>query len=283
MATSTRKDPKSNRQKKIREKSVPANKTDLYKTFVPAKTKPAGTNTGMIRLNRFLSNAGIASRREADKLIELGLVTVNGKVVTELGIKVDPAKDVVKYDDFALKPERMRYVLLNKPKDYITTMDDPSGRRTVMFLVKDACKERIYPVGRLDRNTTGLLLFTNDGEIAKKLTHPSSGIPKIYHVETVEKVKAADLKKMREGVKLEDGVIAADEVEYVGDGKDYTQVGIRIHSGKNRVVRRIFDTLGYTVKKLDRVMFAGLTKKDLPRGHWRALSEKEVSFLKMIK
>ena len=283
MATSTRRNPKSNSQKKIREKSVPAKDTDLYKPFAPKKTRTTQDGPGMIRLNRFLSNAGVASRREADKLIELGLVTVNGKIITELGVKVDPSRDIVKYDDLALKPERMRYVLLNKPKDYITTMDDPTGRKTVMFLVREACKERIYPVGRLDRNTTGLLLFTNDGEMAKKLTHPKYNIPKIYHVETVEKVKSTDLQKMRDGVKLEDGFIKADEVEYVGDGRDACQVGIRIHSGKNRVVRRIFDTLGYTVKKLDRVMFAGLTKKDLPRGRYRVLTDQEVSFLKMIR
>lgn len=283
MATSTRRNPKSKSQKKIREKAVPAKDTKLYKDFTPKKPRGGASDSGLIRLNRFLSNAGVASRREADRLIELGLVSVNGKIITELGSKVDPSKDIVKYDDLALKPERMKYVLLNKPKDYITTMDDPEGRKTVMWLVKDACKERIYPVGRLDRHTTGLLLFTNDGEMAKRLTHPRYGIPKIYHVETIEKVKAADLRKMREGVQLEDGLIKADEAEYVGDGRDQCQVGIRIHSGKNRVVRRIFDTLGYNVKKLDRVMFAGLTKKDLPRGKWRLLTEQEVSFMKMIR
>jgi 23S rRNA pseudouridine2605 synthase len=253
----------------------------LNKPFVPATGAPK--DDGLIRLNRFLSQAGIASRREADRLIELGLVTVNGEIIKELGQKVDPLKDVVKYDDVKLRPEKMRYVLLNKPKDYITTMDDPRERKTVMALVKDACPERIYPVGRLDRATTGLLLFTNDGELAKRLTHPKHGYPKIYHVETMEKVKGVDLEKMRDGLQLEDGFIQADEVAFVGDGKDPHQVGIRIHSGKNRIVRRIFEHLGYTVKKLDRVMFAGLTKKDLPRGRHRQLTEQEINFLRMIR
>lgn len=236
---------------------------------------------GTMRLNKFLSNAGIASRRDADKLIELGLVTVNGKVVTELGIKVDPRKDVVRYDDRSLKPEPFRYVLLNKPKDYITTMDDPGDRKTVMSLVESACKERIYPVGRLDRQTTGLLLFTNDGDLAKRLTHPKHEFSKLYHVETAEKVSGAHLDAIREGIKLEDGLIKADEISFVND--DPKHVGIRIHSGKNRIVRRIFEHFGYTVKKLDRVMFAGLTKKDLSRGRFRHLTETEVNFLKMIR
>ncbi len=239
------------------------------------------SSDGTIRLNKFLSNAGIASRRDADKLIELGLVTVNGKVVTELGIKVDPSKDVVRYDDRSLKPEPFRYVLLNKPKDFITTMDDPGDRRTVMSLVETACKERIYPVGRLDRQTTGLLLFTNDGELAKRLTHPKHEFSKLYHVETVEKVNGAHLDAIREGIKLEDGLIKADEISFVND--DPRHVGIRIHSGKNRIVRRIFEHYGYTVKKLDRVMFAGLTKKDLARGRFRHLTDTEVNYLKMIR
>lgn len=236
---------------------------------------------GLVRLNKFLSNAGIASRRDADQLIELGLVRVNGKVVTELGHKVDPRVDIVKYDDKNIKPEKLRYVLLNKPKDFITTMDDPEERKTVMWLVKEACKERVYPVGRLDRQTTGLLLFTNDGELTKKLTHPKHGVQKIYHVETLEKVRGTDLDAIRNGVELEDGFIKADEVSFVND--DPRQVGIRIHSGRNRVVRRIFEKFGYTVKKLDRVMFAGLSKKDLPRGRYRHLSEQEVNFLRMIR
>lgn len=244
-------------------------------------TPRAPRKEGEMRLNKFLSNAGIASRRDADQLIQLGLVTVNGKVVTEMGYKVNVLTDTVKYDDKSLKPEKLRYVLLNKPKDYITTMDDPEERKTVMFLVKDACPERIYPVGRLDRQTTGLLLFTNDGELAKKLTHPRYGVQKLYHVETVEKVKGPDLDAIRKGVKLEDGLIVPDEVAFVND--DQHQVGIKIHSGKNRVVRRIFEKMNYTVKKLDRVMFAGLTKRDLSRGRHRHLTEQEVAFLKMIK
>ncbi len=253
--------------------------TSKYAGDKPEGWKPKKFD-GLMRLNKFLSNAGIASRRDADKLIELGLVKVNDKVITELGFKVDPKVDSVKYDDKNLKPEKLQYVLLNKPKDYITTMDDPEERKTVMWLVKDACKERIYPVGRLDRQTTGLLLFTNDGELAKKLTHPKHGIQKLYHVETIEKVKGTDLDKMREGVKLEDGLIKADDVSYVGD--DPHQVGIRIHSGRNRIVRRMFEHFNYTVKKLDRVMFAGLTKKDLPRGRCRHLSEQEIGFLRML-
>ena len=254
--------------------------TSKYAGAKPADWKPK-VYDGLMRLNKFLSNAGVASRRDADKLIELGLVSVNGIVVTELGHKVDAKIDVVKYDDKTLKPEPMRYVLLNKPKDYITTMDDPEERKTVMFLIKSACKERIYPVGRLDRNTTGLLLFTNDGDLAKKLTHPKHGIQKLYHVETIEKVKGGDLDAIREGVQLEDGYIKADEVSYVGD--DPHHVGIRIHSGRNRIVRRIFEHYKYTIKKLDRVMFAGLTKKDLPRGRYRNLTEQEVNYLRMIQ
>lgn len=283
MASSSKKNPQSKRQQAKR-KPVIDEKSKLNKPYTPKKAYISKTEReGLIRLNRFLSNAGIASRREADKLIEMGLVTVNGKVVTELGTKVDPLKDVVRYDDLKLKPEPMRYILLNKPKDYITTMEDPEGRKTVMFLIKDACKERIYPVGRLDRNTTGLLLFTNDGEMAKRLTHPKHGYPKIYHIETIEKVRGEDLDKMRNGIQLEDGFVKVDEVEYVGEGNDPRQIGLRIHSGKNRIVRRIFESLGYSIKKLDRVMFAGLTKKDLARGRYRHLTDQEINFLKMIR
>ncbi|MFN8776931.1 MAG: pseudouridine synthase [Flavobacteriales bacterium] len=264
----------------------PAGKAEnpLYKPFNPKKAFISKTEReGLVRLNRYLSNAGIASRREADELIELGLVSVNGEVIRELGTKVDPQKDVVKYDDAVIRPERFRYVLLNKPKDYITTAKDPEGRHTVMELVTSACKERIYPVGRLDRNTTGLLLFTNDGDLAKRLTHPKHGFPKLYHVELSEKLSREDLEKLRSGITLEDGFVKADEVDYTGEAKDQKQVGIRIHSGRNRIVRRMFEHLGYTVRKLDRVMFAGLTKKDLPRGRYRHLTEQEVGFLKMIR
>lgn len=279
-------DPESDKKSEKRSEYRDRSRDERYSrtgSFKKEETvfKPAKKDDGTIRLNKFLSNAGIASRREADRLIELGLVTVNGKAVTELGHKVDPSKDIVKYDDVALRPERYRYVLLNKPKDYITTMDDPDGRKTVMFLVREACKERIYPVGRLDRNTTGLLLFTNDGELAKRLTHPKNGYAKLYHVETVEKVNPRHLEELRTGITLEDGPIVADDVSYVND--DPRQVGIRIHSGKNRIVRRIFEHYNYTIKKLDRVMFAGLTKKDLPRGRFRHLSEQEINFLKMIR
>lgn len=282
MASSTKRDPKSNRQKKIRSQSGSISGSEkLNKVFTPRAPRP--NDDGLIRLNRFLSNAGVASRREADKLIEMGLVMVNGKVVTQLGTKVHPLKDSVTFDDVSLKPERLRYVLLNKPKDYITTMNDDRDRKTVMTLVASACKERIYPVGRLDRNTTGLLLFTNDGEMAKRLTHPKNAYPKLYHVETHEKIKAADLQQMRDGIKLEDGLAKADEVEYVGDSSSQREAGIRIHMGRNRIVRRMFEHFGYTIKKLDRVMFASLTKKDLPRGRFRHLTEQEVNFLRMIR
>lgn len=254
----------------------------LTKPYTPPKTRENDTD-GTIRLNRFLSNAGIASRREADKLIELGLVSVNGKVVKELGAKVDPRVDVVKYDDRTLRPEPMRYVLLNKPKDYITATDDPLERKTVMTLILTACKERIYPVGRLDRNTTGLLLFTNDGDLAKKLTTPRFGFPKLYHVETVDKVTVAQLQEIRGGVKTIDGFIKVDEIEFVGDGKDPKSVGIRLNNARTSVIRNIFEHFGHKIKKLDRVMYAGMSKKDLARGRYRHLTEKEVAFLKMIR
>jgi 23S rRNA pseudouridine2605 synthase len=211
------------------------------------------------------------------------LVTVNGKTIKELGAKVDPKVDVVKYDDRTLKPEVSRYVLLNKPKDYVTSSEDPMERRTVTMLILSACKERIYPVGKLDRNSTGLLLFTNDGDVAKRLLQPRFGFPKIYHVETVDKVTTAQLAQMREGIKLEDGYAKAEEAEYVGDGKDQHSIGVRINSDKSALVRRMFEQLGHKIKKLDRVMYAGLTKKDLPRGRYRHLTEQEVAFLKMIR
>ena len=249
----------------------------------PSERRESRKSSGdrRIRLNRFMSNAGIASRREADQLIELGLVQVNGKVVREMGVLVDPQVDTVKYDDRVLRPEKFRYVLLNKPKDFITTIDDPQERRTVMELVAKACKERIYPVGRLDRQTTGLLLFTNDGDLVRKLTHPKFNLPKLYHVETTSKVKPDHLDDWRKGVHLEDGLMKVEEVSFV-DG-DMTQIGMKIHTGKNRVVRRLFEHFGYTVRKLDRVMLGSLTKKDLPRGRYRHLTDQEVAFLKMMK
>lgn len=232
-----------------------------------------------MRLNKFLANAGVCSRRDADKYIEAGVVSVNGVIVTELGTKV-LRSDEVKFHDNPVTIEKKVYVLLNKPKGYVTTSDDPQNRKTVMDLVQNACPERIYPVGRLDRNTTGVLLLTNDGELASKLTHPKFLKKKIYHVTTDQNVSAADIRQIAEGVTLEDGEIKADEIEYAS-ATDKKQVGIEIHSGKNRIVRRIFESLGYHVVKLDRVYFAGLTKKNVRRGDWRYLTEKEVQMLRM--
>ena len=232
-----------------------------------------------IRLNKFLANAGVCSRREADDFIQAGVVSVNGQVVTELGTKV-LRTDEVHFHDQLVSIEKKVYVLLNKPKDYVTTSDDPQQRKTVMDLVKGACPERIYPVGRLDRNTTGVLLLTNDGDLASKLTHPKFLKKKIYHVTLDHNVTAHDLQSITEGIVLEDGEIKADDVQYA-DPVDKKQVGIEIHSGKNRIVRRIFESLGYKVIKLDRVQFAGLTKKNLRRGDWRFLTEEEVDRLRM--
>ncbi len=231
-----------------------------------------------IRLNKYLANAGVCSRREADEFIQSGVVTVNGVVATELGMKVKRS-DEVKYHDQPVTLEKKVYVLLNKPKDYVTTSDDPQQRKTVMDLVKDACPERIYPVGRLDRNTTGVLLLTNDGDLASKLTHPKFLKKKVYHVFLDKNVSEEDLQKIAEGIELEDGEVHADAIEYADD-RDKSQVGIEIHSGRNRIVRRIFEKLGYRVVKLDRAQFAGLTKKNLRRGDWRFLTEKEVEMLR---
>ena len=232
-----------------------------------------------IRLNKFLANAGVCSRREADEFITAGVVSVNGVVVTELGTKIKRT-DEVKFHDEPVSIERKAYVLLNKPKDCVTTSDDPQERKTVMDFVKDACKERIYPVGRLDRNTTGVLLLTNDGDLASKLTHPKYLKKKIYHVYCDKNVTKADLDQIAAGVTLDDGEIHADAISYASE-TDKSQVGIEIHSGKNRIVRRIFESLGYKVIKLDRVYFAGLTKKGLRRGDWRYLTEQEVNMLRM--
>ena len=231
-----------------------------------------------IRLNKFMANAGICSRREADEYITGGLVKVNGEVVTELGSKISRS-DVVEYDGKVITPERKCYVLLNKPKDCVTTSDDPNGRTTVLDIVKNACEERIYPVGRLDRNTTGVLLLTNDGDLASKLTHPKFVKKKIYHVWTDRDIAEEDMQRIADGIELEDGEIHADAISYVSDERN--QAGIEIHSGRNRIVRRIFEHLGYRVVKLDRVYFAGLTKKNLPRGHWRYLTQEEVNYLRM--
>lgn len=254
--------------------------SDKYQknTRKPApKNLPA--NDGLIRLNKYLSNAGVASRREADNLIVSGAVKVNGVVVDQLGYKINPT-DKVTYGGESVRGERKVYLLLNKPKDYITTLDDPQERKTVMLLIAGACRERIYPVGRLDRNTTGLLLFTNDGELTTKLTHPKYGVKKIYHVSLNKGLKPEDFKSIMDGIELEDGFIKADDLAFVGEGKK--EIGIEIHSGRNRIVRRLFEHLGYDVIKLDRVAFAGLTKKDLPRGKHRFLTAKEISFLQMI-
>ncbi len=236
---------------------------------------------GLIRLNKYISNSGVCSRREADTYIAAGNVTVNGQTITEMGYQVRPT-DEVRFDGRLLQAEKKEYILLNKPKNFITTTRDEQGRRTVMELISGATRARLVPVGRLDRNTTGLLLFTNDGELAKKLTHPRHGVRKIYHVELNRNLKAEDLRKIQEGVELEDGPIKADEVSYI-DGASKREVGIEIHSGRNRIVRRIFEHLGYEVVKLDRVVFAGLTKKDLPRGHWRPLTQQEIINLRMLK
>ena len=232
-----------------------------------------------IRLNKFLANAGVCSRREADSFIEAGVVSVNGQVVTELGTKVKRS-DSVLFHDQLVSIEKKVYILLNKPKDYVTTSDDPQNRKTVMDLVKGACRERIYPVGRLDRNTTGVLLLTNDGELASKLTHPQFMKKKIYHVYLNKNVTAGDMRMIADGIQLEDGEIHADAIEYASE-TDRKQVGIEIHSGRNRIVRRIFESLGYKVIKLDRVFFAGLTKKNVRRGDWRFLTEQEVNMLRM--
>ena len=238
--------------------------------------------TGQIRLNKYLADSGICSRREADDLILAGAVSVNGVVVTELGTKVNTTDKVV-YGGETLNREKLRYVLLNKPKGVITTSDDPYERHTVMELVEGACQERIYPVGRLDRNTIGLLLLTNDGDLAKTLTHPSHEVKKLYHATLDKPLTKNDLMKIREGLVLEDGPIEVDAIDWVADDPTKREIGIEIHSGRNHIVRRIFESLGYEVVKLDRVMFAGLTKQNLPRGHWRFLTPSEISILKRIK
>ncbi len=233
--------------------------------------------TGEIRLNRFLAQSGVSSRREADEFIKAGVVSVNGVIVTELGTKVMPT-DEVKFNDSRIQGEKRVYLVLNKPKGYVTSLDDPHADKTVMDLINNACSERIYPVGRLDKNSVGLLLFTNDGDLTKQLTHPSHKKKKIYQVSLDKPLTRADMDSIAEGITLEDGDIYADEISYVSEGKD--EVGIEIHSGRNRIVRRIFEHLGYSVQKLDRVYFAGLTKKNLKRGQWRFLTPEEVERLK---
>lgn len=245
----------------------------------PPKTAATAPSSELIRLNKYIANAGVCSRREADTLIANGEIRVNDEVVTELGTKVKPT-DRVTYQKKVLNPEKPVYVLLNKPKDFITTTDDPQERRTVMQLVERAAPERIYPVGRLDRNTTGLLLLTNDGDLAKKLTHPSHEVKKLYQVDIDKPITDEDFFKIQQGVALEDGVATVDELGLVDDRR--MSLGVQIHIGRNRIVRRMFEYLGYQVVRLDRVMYAGLTKKDLPRGKWRHLSKAEIIQLKHL-
>jgi 23S rRNA pseudouridine2605 synthase len=256
---------------------IPAPKREYRK---PSTSKPTlESKDGKIRLNKYIANAGICSRREADELIQSGAVKVNGEIITTLGFRVSPI-DKIQYGDQTLTREKKQYLLLNKPKDYITTANDPEGRKTVMELVKDACRERLYPVGRLDRATTGLLLMTNDGELAKRLMHPSHEMRKVYHVTLNKNLKAVDLKKISEGLDLEDGRAEVDEVAWAAQDNKM-EIGIVLHSGKNRIVRRIFEHLGYEVTKLDRTGLAGLTKKNLPRGKYRFLTDKELIMLRM--
>ncbi|MBW6491253.1 MAG: RNA-binding S4 domain-containing protein [Lentimicrobium sp.] len=269
-------------KRKFQEKGEPGKYRD-DKSYKPGKIKGnyGYDKDGSIRLNKFIANSGVCSRREADVLIESGAVSVNGKIVTELGTKIT-RDDKVQFGGETLSIEKKVYLLLNKPKGYITTVDDPQDRNTVMMLVKDACKERIYPVGRLDRNTSGLLLFTNDGETAKKLTHPGHKVRKVYHVELNKGLAKSDMIRLTEGIELEDGIMAVDEIAYTGSGDDKKNIGLVIHSGRNRIVRRLFEVLEYEVVKLDRVAFANLTKKDLPRGRWRMLEQSEINMLLMI-
>jgi 23S rRNA pseudouridine2605 synthase len=264
-----------------RERSDEAPRYDLKRPMKAKKeTKEKAIDPdGLIRLNKYISNAGLCSRRDADKMIEEGLIKVNGQVITELGYKIKPT-DMVQHSDNTLKKERPVYVLLNKPKDFITTTEDPGERKTVMDLVANACKERIYPVGRLDRNTSGLLLLTNDGELAAKLTHPRNEIKKLYQADLDKPLEKEDFEKILNGLELEDGIVKVDDLAIVSP--DRRSIGIEIHEGRNRIVRRLFEHLGYDVVKLDRVVYAGLTKKDLPRGNWRHLSEKEVVQLKFF-
>ena len=275
-----------NRKKSTQFKEKPfTSKEKNYKEDTPfyrktAPKKPSQEEEKGIRLNKYIANAGICARRQADQYIAAGNVEVNGKPMTELGYRVQPT-DVVKFDGKNISAEKKEYILLNKPKGFITTTQDEKGRKTVMDLVSGAAQGNIKPVGRLDRLTTGLLLLTNDGELMKKLTHPSHGVRKIYHVVLDKKLALADFHKIQEGLTLEDGFIQVDDISFV-EGAPHNELGVKIHSGRNRIVRRIFESLGYVVEKLDRVVFAGLTKKDLPRGHWRPLTQQEVINLKNL-
>ncbi|MDC1464222.1 rRNA pseudouridine synthase [Polaribacter sp.] len=273
--------PLSRKSTSSAKKSTPLSRKSPNKTTSKIKAAPKSDESSGIRLNKYIANSGVCSRREADTYIEHGSVEVNGNLVTEMGYKVQP-DDIVRFDGTSITPEQKKYILLNKPKNYITTMDDDRGRKTVMDLVSNASKERIYPVGRLDRNTTGLLLFTNDGELAKKLTHPKHDVRKLYHASLDKKLELKDLEKLRGEVIIEGKKVFIDAVSYV-DGQPKSEVGIEIHSGRNRIVRKIFEHLGYKVSKLDRVIFAELTKKNLPRGRWRELTNQELSNLQMLK
>lgn len=267
---------------KDQQRSKPGrNKTSFRRKPESIKKEAPLDEPKLIRLNKYIANSGICSRREADTLIAAGNVSVNGKTVTEMGFKVS-MDDSVRFDGQLISPEKKEYILLNKPKNFITTTRDEKGRRTVMELIANASKARMLPVGRLDRNTTGLLLFTNDGDLAKKLTHPKHLVRKIYQVELDKNLKLPDLHKIQDGLNLEDGPIEVDEVSFIAN-RPKKEIGIELHSGRNRIVRRIFEHLGYRVVKLDRVVFAGLTKKDLPRGHWRSLTQQEIINLKNMK
>jgi len=271
----------SSRGRQEGKKSTPLSRKKPKKEYKKIKETPKSYPSLGIRLNKYIANSGICSRREADTYIEHGSVEINGKLVTEMGYKVQPG-DVVRFDGTSITPEQKKYVLLNKPKNYITTMDDDRGRKTVMELIANASKERIYPVGRLDRNTTGLLLFTNDGDLAKKLTHPKHNVRKLYHASLDRKLELKDLEKLRGEVIIEGRKVFIDAISYV-NGEPKSEIGIEIHSGRNRIVRKIFEHVGYKVNKLDRVVFAELTKKNLPRGRWRELTNLEVSNLQIMK
>ncbi len=279
-----KKNSSSNKKKKFgnpKDKNYRINPNSIknYKKKPTNKKEETKPSDG-IRLNKYIANAGICSRREADMYISTGSASVNGKTITEMGYKVQP-NDIVRFDGQLLTPEKKQYILLNKPKNYITTMDDERGRKTVMDLIANATKERIYPVGRLDRATTGLLLFTNDGEMTKKLTHPKHNVRKLYHATLDKKLAMRDLQKIAENFVLEGKMVFVDKISYI-ENQPKTEVGIEIHSGRNRIVRKIFAHFGYNVVKLDRVIFAGLTKKNLPRGFHRPLTQQEINYLKMI-
>jgi 23S rRNA pseudouridine2605 synthase len=265
---------KDNKEKKH---PTPERKEGQQKRSLKKNIRKTGDDA--IRLNKFIATSGICSRREADELIKTGVISVNNKIVTELGTKVNP-RDVIRYNNERIKSERLVYLLLNKPKDYITTVKDPFAKRTVLEITRNACRERIYPVGRLDKNTTGVLLLTNDGELTKTLTHPRYNKAKIYHVTLDKSLSKYHFQQILKGIDLEDGIIQADALSYT-DANDKKKIGIEIHSGRNRIVRRIFEHLGYRIRRLDRVYFAGLTKKGLTRGKWRFLTDKEIAILKM--